>query len=42
MANGILEHVNVTVSDAQKTADWLGDVFGWHVRWCGTCHNLAI
>lgn len=30
-----LEHVNVTVSDAAATARWLGDVFGWHIRWEG-------
>lgn len=30
-----LEHVNVTVSDAAATARWLGDVFGWQVRWEG-------
>ncbi|PIE10738.1 MAG: glyoxalase [Rhodobacterales bacterium] len=30
-----LEHVNVTVSDAAATARWLGDVFGWRIRWEG-------
>lgn len=30
-----LEHVNVTVSDAQQTAAWMGRVFGWHIRWEG-------
>lgn len=30
-----LEHVNVTVSDPETTAAWLGDVFGWAVRWSG-------
>lgn len=30
-----LEHVNVTVSDAGKTARWLNKVFGWHIRWEG-------
>lgn len=32
----MLEHVNVTVSDPDGTAAWLGRVFGWHVRWEGT------
>lgn len=35
MKNGMLEHVNITVSDPQKTAAMLSDVFGWHVRWQG-------
>lgn len=35
MPNGKLEHVNFTVPDPQKKADWLCDLFGWHVRWSG-------
>lgn len=31
----MLEHVNVTVSDPQRTAAMLGDLFGWHIRWQG-------
>lgn len=34
-----LEHVNVTVSDAAATARWLGEVFGWHIRWEGASKN---
>ncbi len=30
-----LEHVNITVRDPAATAAWLGDVFGWQVRWQG-------
>ncbi len=30
-----LEHVNITVSDVDATAKWLGEVFGWRVRWKG-------
>ena len=30
-----LEHANVTVSDPKATAAWLGEVFGWHIRWEG-------
>jgi catechol 2,3-dioxygenase-like lactoylglutathione lyase family enzyme len=30
-----LEHANVTVSDLDRTAKMLGDVFGWRVRWEG-------
>lgn len=32
MKAAILEHVNVTVSDPDKTAAMLCDLFGWHVR----------
>ncbi|MEM7270661.1 MAG: VOC family protein [Pseudomonadota bacterium] len=31
----VLEHLNVTVADSKATAAWLGDVFGWRVRWEG-------
>lgn len=31
----ILEHVNVTVANPEKTAKTLCDVFGWKVRWKG-------
>jgi len=30
-----LEHVNITVRDAEATARWLCEVFGWHIRWQG-------
>ncbi|MDB3910269.1 VOC family protein [Paracoccaceae bacterium] len=30
-----LEHVNVTVSDPDKTAAWMYEVFDWPVRWQG-------
>ena len=36
-----LEHANVTVGDAKKTAAWLGRVFGWEVRWQGSAMNGA-
>ena len=32
---GTLEHANITVADVQKTADFLCDLFGWHIRWQG-------
>lgn len=35
-----LEHVNVTVSNLQATADWMDYVFGWKLRWQGaSIHN---
>ena len=30
-----LEHLNVTVKDANATAELLCNLFGWHVRWSG-------
>ena len=35
MANAMLEHVNVTVSDLAKTAERLSLLFGWRIRWQG-------
>jgi catechol 2,3-dioxygenase-like lactoylglutathione lyase family enzyme len=35
MAAGILEHANYSVSDPQKTARLLCDLFDWKIRWSG-------
>ncbi len=35
MAAGILEHANFSVSDPQKTADFLCTLFDWRIRWSG-------
>jgi catechol 2,3-dioxygenase-like lactoylglutathione lyase family enzyme len=35
MSEVLLEHVNMTVSDPDRTAAMLADVFGWKVRWSG-------
>ncbi|MEO0815719.1 MAG: VOC family protein [Pseudomonadota bacterium] len=35
MTTATLEHVNVTVSDPEKTAGMMQKIFGWHVRWQG-------
>ena len=35
MAPARLEHVNITVSDPDATAAWIGRVFGWKIRWQG-------
>ena len=32
---GTLEHVNLTVTDPERTAALLVDLFDWHVRWKG-------
>ncbi len=34
-----LEHVNVTVSDIDRTAAMLCNLFGWKVRWRGDAIN---
>lgn len=34
-----IEHVNITVSDAERMTALLGDLFGWHVRWQGPSLN---
>lgn len=36
-----LEHTNYSVKDAHKTAAWMQDVFGWHIRWEGSAMNGA-
>ena len=33
--SGTLEHVNVTVTDAHKTAEMAMRLFDWHIRWEG-------
>ena len=35
MNSANLEHVNFTVSDPEKTARLMCELFGWHVRWHG-------
>ena len=40
MQKAILEHINMTVSDPDKTAKMLHDLFGWEIRWSGdSIHN---
>lgn len=35
MAEVKLEHANITVSDPERTAKMLQDIFGWRIRWQG-------
>lgn len=35
MTEVLLEHVNMTVSDPDRTASMLRDLFGWSIRWSG-------
>lgn len=34
-----IEHVNVTVSDAERTAELMQKIFGWKVRWSGPARD---
>ena len=35
MNNASLEHVNITVSNPEKTAGLICQLFDWHIRWQG-------
>jgi glyoxylase I family protein len=35
MSHSVLEHLNITVSDPDKTAAMLCNLFDWHIRWQG-------
>ena len=35
MRAAMLEHLNLTVSDPDKIAHILCQLFNWHIRWCG-------
>lgn len=35
MPTGYLEHVNLTVSDIERTAAFLEKLLGWRIRWRG-------
>jgi catechol 2,3-dioxygenase-like lactoylglutathione lyase family enzyme len=39
MAVPRIEHVNVTVSDPDRAARLMGDLFGWQIRWRGAARN---
>lgn len=39
MQNSFIEHVNITVSDPQKTAALMCKLFDWHIRWEGTAKD---
>lgn len=34
-----IEHVNITVSDPERMAALLGDLFGWRIRWQGPARD---
>ncbi|QLC21899.1 VOC family protein [Parasphingopyxis sp. CP4] len=35
MKTGRIEHVNITVTDPQRSAQLMEDLFGWKIRWEG-------
>ena len=39
MAGPRIEHVNVTVSDPDRTARLMNSLFGWHIRWRGAARD---
>jgi catechol 2,3-dioxygenase-like lactoylglutathione lyase family enzyme len=39
MSGPRIEHVNVTVSDPDRTARLMGTLFGWHIRWRGPARD---
>lgn len=39
MSQPYIEHVNLTVSDPERAAKLLGDLFDWHVRWQGPARD---
>ena len=42
MATAYLEHVNITVSDPDRTAKMLADLFGWRERWRGAAKDNGL
>ena len=39
MPQPFIEHVNLTVSDPDRTAQLMVGLFGWHIRWEGPAQN---
>jgi catechol 2,3-dioxygenase-like lactoylglutathione lyase family enzyme len=39
MPNARIEHVNVTVTDPERTARLMENLFGWRVRWRGSARD---
>jgi catechol 2,3-dioxygenase-like lactoylglutathione lyase family enzyme len=34
-----IEHVNITVTDPERTSALMGTLFDWHIRWSGRSQN---
>lgn len=39
MADAMIEHVNLTVSDPERTSAIMSALFGWHIRWQGPARD---
>jgi hypothetical protein len=39
MSSPRIEHVNITVSDPERTSGLMEALFDWHVRWSGPAQN---
>jgi glyoxylase I family protein len=39
LTQSFIEHVNVTVSDPDRSARLLSSIFGWHIRWQGAARD---
>ncbi len=39
MPHGVLEHVNLTVSDIDQSANFFAKLMGWRERWRGEAMN---
>ncbi len=39
MAQARIEHVNITVSDPQRAANLMKELFGWDIRWQGPARD---
>lgn len=39
MTQNFIEHVNITVSNPDRTAEALMAIFGWHIRWRGPAQS---
>ena len=42
MTKATIEHANVTVSDVDRSAKMLCDLFDWHIRWKGKAASGGI
>ena len=42
MPTGFIEHVNLTVSQPERSAQLFQDLFGWHIRWQGPARDGGI
>lgn len=39
MADAMIEHVNLTVTNPERTSAMMEALFGWHVRWQGPARD---